>query len=162
MTLSSPLYPRGCSVLFTCPLALPQRFVLQVCCLLATVPESPTTLLSVSFQNAGDGAAAGGAARGGTAHPPTNGFREFSCCAALLRNSCLSKNQCFKSVVYLFVYVLINLCASSLSLRACRAPHPGVGHLVSCGFDNASLCFQRDPEGQWAQPSHRVQYPDAL
>lgn len=162
MTLSSLFSPRGRSVLFTCPLAFPQPFILQACCLLATVPESLTTLLSESFQKSGDGAAAGDAARGGTAHPPTNGFREFSCCAALLRNSCLSKNQCFKSVVYLFVHVLINLCASSLSLRACLDTHSGVGRLVSCGFDNASLCFQKDPEGQWAQPSHRVQYPDAL
>lgn len=90
-----------------------------------------------------------------------NGSRAFSCSAALQRNSCLSKNQCFKSVVYLFVYALINLGASALSLRACRAPHPTVGRLVVLGFDNVALCFQRDPDGQWAGRP-RVQYPEAL
>lgn len=125
-------------------------------CFLASVhPPGVLSCPGESFQNSVDGRAAGGAARGRTAHLLTNGFRAFSCSAALLRNSCLSKNQCFKSVVYLFVYVLINLCASALILRACRAPHPGVGSLVALGFDSVSLCFQRDPNGQWAE-RHQV------
>lgn len=91
----------------------------------------------------------------------TNGPGAFSCSAALHWNSCLSKNQCFKSVVYLFAYALINLGAAALSLRAWRAPRPGVGRLVVLGFDSVSLCFQRDPDGQRAGPP-QVQDPDAL
>lgn len=80
----------------------------------------------------------------------TDGPRAFSCSAALRRDSCLSKNQGFKSVVYLFVCALIKLGASALSLRARRAPHPGVGHPVGLGLDGISLCCQRDPDGNWA------------
>lgn len=80
-----------------------------------------------------------------------DGSRAFSCSAALRRDSCLSKNQGFKSVVYLFVCALINLGASALCLRACRAPHPGVGSPVGHGLDSVSLCCQTDPDGQWGE-----------
>lgn len=94
-SLSSTTGAQAC--VFTCPLALPQPFVLQSYWLLPTVLASspilvnPLRILEMAQLLEGQ-------PEGETSHLLTNGFRGFSCSASLLRNSCLSKNQCFSLV----------------------------------------------------------------
>lgn len=99
-----------------------------------------------SFQSSGGGAAAGaGGSQREEDSSPTNGFREFSCSAARLRNSCLSPS------------LFLCPCHSDrpLCLRtepeACGAV-PRHGPAGVSRWDNVSLCFQRAPGGRCAEP----------
>lgn len=143
-----------------CVLAFPQLCALLACWLLATLLEAPPALVSHSGA-LGMAPLWGAQPDGGLTHLLTAGFRVFSSSTAQLRNCCLSENQCPKSVVHLFVRVLINGRASALSVRGCRAPPREVGRQVALGIGNVSLCFQRGPGGQCA--GHlQVQDPDAV
>lgn len=103
---------------------------------------------SESSQNSGDGTAAGGAARGGDKSPPDEWLQGVQLFCISAEEFLPVQESVFQSGVYLFVYVLINLCASALILKACRAPYPGVRSLVLFKCDDVSLCFQRDPDRQ--------------